>query len=207
MSGSGLRYYGIQLDFSKYLNRILDINPEKKTITVKPGIVLDNLNAELKQYGLHLPLDISTTDRATIGGMIANNLAETRSIIYGKTIDYVETMSIVLSDSTTTKFDPISAGELETKCAQYDFEDSCYMVVRELTKSNREEIAKRYSNILRHVGGYNLDEFVNPATPFNLSRLMVGSEGTLGLVVQTTLRIVPLPGAGLCAVFRREIRI
>ncbi len=185
--------YGIQLDFSKYLNRILDIDPEKQTVTVEPGIVLDNLNAELKQYGLHLPLDISTANRATIGGMIANNSAGTRSIIYGKTIDYVESMAVVLSDGTTTEFAPLSAGELEAKCAQNDFEASCYTVVQELIESNREEIAKRYPNILRHVGGYSLDEFVNPATPFNLSRLIVGSEGTLGLVVQTTLRIVPLP--------------
>ena len=183
--------HGIQLDFSKYLNRIHDIDPEKQTATVEPGIVLDNLNAELKRYGLYFPLDISTANRATIGGMIANNSAGTRSIIYGKTIDYVESMSVVLADETTTTFSQVTAEELKTKCAQNDFESGCYKAVRDLSESNREEIVKRYPNILRRVGGYNLDEFIHPEQSFNLARLMVGSEGTLGLIAETTLRIVP----------------
>ncbi len=80
---------GVQLDFSKYLNRVLSLEPEAQRVRVEPGIVLDELNAFLRPYGLQLPLDISTSDRATIGGMIANNSSGTRSVVYGKTLDYV----------------------------------------------------------------------------------------------------------------------
>src|SRR4051794_4400103 len=80
---------GVQLDFSKHLNKVLALEPEAKRVRVESGIVLDELNAFLRPYGLQLPLDISTSDRATIGGMIANNSSGTRSVVYGKTLDYV----------------------------------------------------------------------------------------------------------------------
>jgi FAD/FMN-containing dehydrogenase/Fe-S oxidoreductase len=184
--------HGIQIDFSKYLNKIIDVNPEERTVTVEPGIVLDNLNSEIKKHGLHLPLDISTANQATIGGMIANNSAGTRSIIYGKTIDYVLAMKVVLSDGSSVEMSPLTADELDTKCRKKNLEGTCYSTVRKLAEENKEEILKRYPKILRRVGGYNLDEFIHADRPFNLSRIMVGSEGTLGLAVQMTMRLVTL---------------
>ncbi len=207
---------GIQLDFSKYMNRLIELNPDSLTVTVEPGIVLDELNAVLKPYGLHLPLDLSTSNRATIGGMIANNSAGTRSVVYGKTLDYVMEMTVVMSDGSVVEMRPAETNELEVIRGQDNLEANGYRIVTELVTKHRNEIAARYPKILRRVGGYNLDEFVTaPAsnsgvpTPrlrparddrFNLCRLMVGSEGTLGLVVAAKLRLVPLQKARIVCV-------
>ncbi len=185
---------GLQLDFSKHMNRVLDLDVEKQVVRVEPGIVLDELNAELKSHGLQLPLDLSTSDRATIGGMLANNSSGTRSIVYGKTIDFVEELSVVLADGSLVQMRPLSASELEDRLTRTDREGACYRIVRDLACAHAEEIERRYPQILRRVGGYNLDEFVSPDR-FNLARILVGSEGTLGLTVAATLRLAPLPKA------------
>ena len=191
---------GLQLDFSKHMNRLLDLDVKNQVVRVEPGIVLDELNAELKPHGLQLPLDLSTSNRATIGGMLANNSSGTRSIVYGKTIDFVEELSVVLADGSLVQMRLLSDGELEERSARTDREGACYRVVRDLAAAHAEEIQKRYPQILRRVGGYNLDEFVSPER-FNLARMLVGSEGTLGLTVAATLRLVPLPKArSVCTV-------
>jgi FAD/FMN-containing dehydrogenase/Fe-S oxidoreductase len=184
---------GVQLDFSKYLRRVISFEPEAKRVRVEPGIVLDELNAFLRPYGLQLPLDISTSDRATIGGMIANNSSGTRSVIYGKTLDYVESLTLLLSDGSIIETCPLDVQQLEQKCSQPDFEGNCYRAVRRLSHEHVDEIERRYPRILRRVGGYNLDEFVSGREPINLSRLIVGSEGTLALVLDATLRLVTPP--------------
>jgi FAD/FMN-containing dehydrogenase/Fe-S oxidoreductase len=192
---------GIQLNFSKYMDRVLQLDTAAKTVRVEPGIVLDELNAQLKPHGLHLPLDLSTANRATIGGMIANNSAGTRSIIYGKTLDYVEELKVVLADGSLVHMGPLEAAELQVKSTQQDHEGACYRVLQQLAAEHRDEIHRRYPKILRRVGGYNLDEFVPNDRPFNLARILVGSEGTLGLTVEATLRLVPLPKArALCTI-------
>jgi len=184
---------GVQLDFSKYLNKVLSLEPEANRVRVQPGIVLDELNAFLRPYGLLLPLDISTSDRATIGGMIANNSSGTRSVVYGKTLDYVESITAVLADSSVVELAAVDADQLEAKCDLPNLEGACYRVVRRLARVHAAEIERRYPRILRRVGGYNLDEFVPGKGPFNLSRLLVGSEGTLALVLDATLRLVSPP--------------
>ena len=219
---------GISLDFSRYMNRVLELDIAGATVTVEPGIVLDELNELLMPHGLQLPLDLSTSNRATIGGMIANNSAGTRSVIYGKTIDYVESLEVILTDGSIAQFGPLTESELQAKLAQQDQEGAAYRTVRRLSTELEDEIRRRYPRILRRVGGYNLDEFVanneedknrfatreqagsqsaHPShlTPnsseFNLARILVGSEGTLGLTVAATMRLVPLPpDRALCSV-------
>src|SRR4029077_19640316 len=137
------------------------------------------LNAFLKPHGLWLPLDISTSDRATIGGMSANNSSGPRSVVYGKTLDYVESATALLSDGSLVELRGLDGAELDAKCAQRDLEGNCYRTVRRLAVEHAEEIGRRFPRILRRVGGYNLDEFVPGRKPFNLARLLVGSEGTL----------------------------
>jgi FAD/FMN-containing dehydrogenase/Fe-S oxidoreductase len=191
---------GLQLDFSKHMYRLLELDVENQVVRVEPGIVLDELNAELKPHGLQLPLDLSTSNRATIGGMLANNSSGTRSIVYGKTIDFVEELSVVLADGSQVEMRRLSASELADRLAQTDREGACYRITRDLASIHAEEIQRRYPQILRRVGGYNLDEFVSPER-FNLARMLVGSEGTLGLTVAATLRLAPLPKArAVCTV-------
>ncbi len=190
---------GLSLDFSRYMNRVLDLDTAAATVTVEPGIVLDELNALLKPHGLHLPLDLSTSNRATIGGMIANNSAGTRSIIYGKTIDYVESVDVVFADGSGATLGPMTEEGLRSKLAQGDVEGGAYRTVQRLGSELEAEIRQRYPRILRRVGGYNLDEFLPDGgaaggrEPFNLARIVVGSEGTLALTVAAKMRLAPLP--------------
>ena len=186
---------GLQLDTSKYLNRVLEVNAAERWAWIEPGVVLDELNAQLKPHGLRFAPDISTASRATVGGMIANNSSGARSVLYGKTIDHVLEQIVVLSDGSVVHFRPLDAAALEAACGGTTLEAACYRTIRDLAASSRDEIDRRFPKVLRRVGGYNLDEFVDPAKPFNLAKLIVGSEGTLGLVVAAKVNLVPLPAA------------
>ena len=190
---------GLQLDTSKYFNRLLEVNVEQRWARVEPGIVLDELNAQLAPHGLRFAPDISTASRATIGGMISNNSSGARSVLYGKTIDHVHDLHVALADGSVAHFGPLDAGELEAACALQNLEGACHRTVRELAARHAEEIDRRYPQILRRVGGYNLDAFVprpgGAHAPFNLAKLIVGAEGTLGLILEARLKLVPLPAA------------
>jgi len=189
---------GLQLDTSKYLNRVLEVNVAERWARVEPGVVLDALNAELRPHGLRFAPDISTASRATVGGMMANNSSGARSVLYGKTIDHVLEQHVVMSDATVAHFRPLAGEELLTACSGASLRAVCYRTVREVAHECAAEIDRRFPKILRRVGGYNLDEFVDTpgaSTPVNLAKLMVGSEGTLGLVVEAKINLVPLPKA------------
>jgi FAD/FMN-containing dehydrogenase len=186
---------GLVVDTSKYFNRILDLNVAERWAVVEPGVVLDELNTQLRPHGLRFAPDISTASRATIGGMIANNSSGARSVLYGKTIDHVLELDVVLSDATSAHLDARSGAGLERACAGSGLEAACYRIVRELGRTCHDEIVRRYPKVMRRVGGYNLDEFTDPSKPFNLSRIIVGSEGTLALVTAAKLALVPLPRA------------
>ena len=190
---------GLQLDTSKYFNRLLEVNVAERWARVEPGIVLDELNAQLAPHRLRFAPDISTASRATIGGMISNNSSGARSVRYGKTIDHVLDLHVALADGSVAHLRPLDGDELDAACAAPTFEGACYRTVRRLAARHADEIDRRYPKILRRVGGYNLDAFTPARTaagePFNLARLVVGSEGTLGLIVEARLNLVPLPNA------------
>ena len=190
---------GLQLDTSKHFNRLLEVNVAERWARVEPGIVLDELNAQLAPHRLRFAPDISTASRATIGGMISNNSSGARSVRYGKTIDHVLDLHVALADGTVAHLRPLDGDELDAACAAPTLEGACYRTVRQLAARHAGEIDRRYPSILRRVGGYNLDAFT-PARaaagePFNLARLVVGSEGTLGLILEARLNLVPLPNA------------
>ncbi|MCI0681471.1 MAG: FAD-binding protein [Gemmataceae bacterium] len=198
---------GVILDFSKYLNRILEVNPAEQWVRVEPGCVLDDLNHHVKPHGLLFAPDISTANRATIGGMIANNSSGTHSLIHGKTIDHLLELTVLLADGSLVHCRPLNEAALAAKCRQTDLEGSGYQVVRRLATEHADEIDRRFPKILRRVGGYNLDRFAAcglalavsdtsakpQAAEFNLADLFVGAEGTLGIVLEAKLRLVELP--------------
>ena len=183
---------GLQIDTSKYFKNVLELKLEERWVRVEPGIVLDELNAQLLPHGLRFAPDISTASRATIGGMMANNSSGARSVLYGKTIDHVLEQVVLLSDGSVAHFRDIASDEIPTGST---LESNCYATVIRLAAEHAREIDRRFPKILRRVAGYNLDEFVDPAKPVNLAKLMVGSEGTLGIVLEAKLRLVPLPKA------------
>ena len=189
---------GLIVDTSKYFNRVLEVNPVERWARVEPGVVLDELNAALRPHGLRFAPDISTASRATVGGMMANNSAGARSVLYGKTIDHVLEQHVVLADGSLAHFRPLDRRELDELCARDSREAMCYREVRRIVCENVAEIGRRYPKVLRRVGGYNLDALVDACAahdpaPFNMAKLMVGSEGTLGVVLEATIALVPLP--------------
>ena len=150
----------------------------------------------LKPHGLRFAPDISTASRATIGGMMANNSSGARSVLYGKTIDHVLEQEVVLSDGSVAQFRALTPDEAGRERRTGDsLEAECYRTVRRVADECAEEVERRFPEVLRRVGGYNLDEFTEPGAPFNLAKLMVGSEGTLGVVLEAKLNLVPLPKA------------
>src|SRR3984893_9086171 len=183
---------GIQVDTSKYYNHVLEVNAEERWARVEPGIVLDELNAQLAPLGLRFAPDISTASRATIGGMMANNSCGARSVLYGKTIDHVLEQTVLLSDGSIVHFREMPRSEVP---AGDTLEAACYRAVLGLAREHADEIDRRYPKVVRRVGGYNLDEFVDQSKPVNLAKIMVGSEGTLGVVLEAKLNLVPLPKA------------
>ena len=186
---------GIQLDTAKYFNRVLEVNAAERWARIEPGIVLDELNAQLAPHRLRFAPDISTANRATVGGMISNNSSGARSVLYGKTIDHVLDLHVALSDGSIAHLRPLETDELTAMCRANSLEGECYRTVRRLGTAHATEVDRRYPKILRRVGGYNLDRFTTPDRPFNLAELIVGSEGTLGMVVEARIKLVPLPNA------------
>ena len=184
--------HAIVMDFSKRLNSVLEVNREESWARVRPGIVLDQLNRELRPYGLMYAPDPSTSSRACVGGGVGNNTCGAHSVIYGKTLDHIMEVDVVLSDGAPAHFRPLTPAELEARLSGAGLESDIYRGVRRLAQENAPEIAARYPNIMRRVSGYNLDEFVTD-TPFNLTKMVVGSEGTLCVVTEAKVNLVPRP--------------
>lgn len=180
------------LDVSRHLTRVLELNLEEGWVRVEPGMVCSELNALLKPHGVHFAPDPATANRANIGGMIANNAAGMRSVRYGMTIDHVLALDLALSTGEVLNLHALDAHQLAAKCALPDREGDIYRGLRDLLARHANEIRTRYPKVLRRSGGYALDALVN-ANPWNLAKLICGSEGTLGVILEAKLRLTPLP--------------
>lgn len=214
---------GMVLDLSKHFTEVVEINAEEGWARVQPGVVRDRLNAQLKPMGLHFPPDPATSSRATIGGMVGNNSSGTRSMVYGKTIDHTLSCRVALADGTVIDCGPTDDETWQRKAAGEGVESpreaEVYRGVRDLINRHQSDITEAFPRVMRRVSGYNLDEFVDgagycgPIGPradeiapgkhrtWNLSNLIVGSEGTLGVLLEIKIRLTPLPGAtAVCVV-------
>src|SRR5574337_614505 len=161
----------VQLDMSKYLNKVLEVNVEERWARIQPGVVLDELNATLRPHGLWFAPDVSPSNRATLGGMMGNNSSGARSIVYGRTAEHVLEMRVVLADGQTLAAHALPDAELSRVLASNTREGDIYRILHRVVATHKPEILARYPKILRRVGGYGLDEFVN-GKPFNLSRIL-----------------------------------
>ena len=177
--------HGIVVDFSKHLNRIVSLDVENRSCVVEPGIVLDDLNRQLKKHGLWFPVDVSTASRATIGGMAGNNSCGGRSLRYGTMRDNTLSMDAALADGSLLHFGEVDDRRRDNGLAL--FRDMLDLGAREAA-----EIAERFPKVQRRVGGYNLDALVPRNAPNNLAHLLVGSEGTLAFTTQVELKLWPV---------------
>lgn len=182
----------VVIDFSKHLNRVLEINPEERWVRAQPGAVLDLLNQECRPLGLQFAPDPATASRCTLGGMIANNSSGAHSILYRKTIDHTLALRVAFADGEAAWLEDLSGAALERELEAPGLKGQGYRAVRRLAEAHRDEIEARYPKIMRRVAGYNLDEFILDQ-PFNLSKIIVGSEGTLATILEARLNLVETP--------------
>lgn len=185
---------GVQLDCSRYLTRIGEVDLKARRVWVESGVVLDELNAVLAPHGYHFAPDVATSSRATIGGMIANDSCGAHSILYGRTADHVLGVDVVLSDGSTCRWGQAGAQGPDT-CAVSNgsLAEQCEGVLAEVVREYSDEIRRRYPAILRHSGGYALDRLRFQDGRLNAETVICGSEGTLAIVVGATLKLTPLP--------------
>jgi FAD/FMN-containing dehydrogenase/Fe-S oxidoreductase len=190
---------GLVIDCSKYLHNILEIDPIGMMARVQPGVVLDQLNRAAGAHGLMFGPDVATASRANLGGMIGNNSAGSHSIVHGKTIDHVRRLSVLLSDGSQAELQPLSPSEWRQQ-EDRSFLGRIYHGVRTAVEGAATEIARRFPRILRRVSGYNLDTLApalagaaNLQGQVGLHQLIIGGEGTLGLVAEADLRLVSRP--------------
>jgi FAD/FMN-containing dehydrogenase/Fe-S oxidoreductase len=181
---------GLVIDFSKHLTRLLSLDVENRTCVVEPGIVLDDLNRQLKKHGLWFPVDVSTASRATIGGMAGNNSCGGRSLRYGTMRDNTIAMDAVLADGTALHFSEIPRDLARVNAPEGGLALFCDML--DLGAREADEIADKFPKVQRRVGGYNIDALVPQNAPNNMAHLLVGSEGTLALTTQLELKLWPV---------------
>lgn len=194
---------GIVVDVSKHFNQILELNKEEGWVRVQPGVIRDELNAFLKPHGFFFGPNTSTANRAMIGGMVGNNSCGTTSIVYGSTRDHVIELEVILSDSSKVVFGPLNAEEFQAKLNGTSLENKLYQQLHEVLAlpERREEIKRHYpkASIHRRNTGYAIDlmmhqqPFVEDGPVFNLSKLICGSEGTLGFITEIKIHVDPLP--------------
>ncbi|MCX7623026.1 MAG: FAD-binding protein [Thermomicrobium sp.] len=181
----------IVIDFSKYLNQILDVDPAARLVRVQPGIVLAQLNAKLRRFGLMFGPDPASADRATIGGVIGNNASGSHSILYGMTADHVVEAHALLSDGSELTFRALSWDEVARRAQHESREGQLYRDLLRLRERYGEAIDREFPKHWRRASGYELPALLRPE--LNVARLLASSEGTLAVGMEYTLNLVPVP--------------
>jgi FAD/FMN-containing dehydrogenase/Fe-S oxidoreductase len=186
--------HALILDISRYMDQILEIDPDGRKVRTQPGITLGKLNKALAKHNLMYGPDPASADRATMGGVLGNNSTGAHSILYGMTVDHVLETQVVLSDGHTVRFDSFSPDEWGVRAQRSGLEGAIYRILPAVLETYAGEIATRYPKTFRHVAGYNLNQLAGSSAP-NLANLIVGSEGSLGVITEATLNLVPTHNA------------
>src|SRR5579864_1389233 len=177
------------LDCSRYMSRLVSVDKTNRRARVQPGLVLDQLNKVLRGDKLFFPVDVSTGNRATLGGMAANNSCGARSIRYGNMVHNVRAIDAILADGTA-----VAMGEVPGNFNESAGPERYRELVRQmraLHNREAEEIERRFPKLLRRVGGYNIDMIADQG--HNMAHLLVGSEGTLAFFSEIELDLQPIP--------------
>lgn len=203
------------MDMTRHLDQIIEINAAEQWVRVQPGIVLDQLNLDLKPYGLQFGPDPASSNRAAMGGIVSNNSTGSHSIMYGMTADHVMEMEVILSDGTRTRFAPVNDHELNERMKRSGLEGEIYRNLVALTNDphNREIIQNGTPRHWRRCGGYNLDRLVHDGVSFkypqekqfNLAKLVSGAEGTFAVITEIKLNLVPIPQQTALAIVHFDV--
>ncbi|MBU9297732.1 hypothetical protein C6P74_29950 [Burkholderia multivorans] len=184
---------GLVVDLSRNLNRILEIDVERRRVRVQAGVVKDQLNAALKPHGLFFAPELSTSNRATIGGMINTDASGQGSCTYGKTRDHVLALDFVLPGGERLHSTALSDDELARRCARQDRIGEVYRTARRISDDHAALIDAKFPKLNRCLTGYDLAHLREPDGRFNLNSALCGAEGSLGFVVEATLNVLPIP--------------
>ncbi len=194
---------GIVVDISKHFTKILEINKNERWIRVQPGVIRDEMNKVLEPYGLFFAPETSTSNRCMMSGMLGNNACGAHSLIYGSTRDHTLEVKVLLSDGSDVLFGNLNTVDFKKKCLLNNLEGNIYRNINKLLSDEnlRDEIKKQFPNpvIRRRNNGYALDELMNckqfneSEKPFNYSKLLAGSEGTLAFTTEIKFNLEPLP--------------
>src|SRR5712691_9902711 len=182
----------VVLDFTKYMNKILEINPEGRFARVQPGVVLDTLRNKAEEHHLTFGPDPSTHSRCTLGGMIGNNSCGTHSLLAGKTVDNIDELRILLYDGTEMQVGATTDIQLDAIIREGGRRGQIYASLRAIRDRYADLIRSRFPNIPRRVSGYNLDQLL-PENGFNVARALVGTEGTCVVVLEARARLISSP--------------
>lgn len=184
---------GIVVDLSRHMNQILEINVEERWVRVQSGVVKDQLNASLKPHGLFFAPELSTSNRATIGGMINTDASGQGSVAYGKTRDHVLELKTVLGDGNLLHSQAISDVELETYCNDSGRIGAIHRVVNDIWQQHEAAIKAKFPPLNRCLTGYDLAHIRDDQGRFNLNNILCGSEGTLGFITEAKLNLLVIP--------------
>ena len=188
--------HGMVVDMSRYMNRILEINATEGWVRVEAGVVKDQLNAALAPYGLFFAPELSTSDRATIGGMISTDASGQGSCLYGKTRDHVIGLtSVLVQDGTIWNSCPLTDAELNKLIGQGGVVGDIHRIVDAVHRTNVAQIAEHFPKLNRCLTGYDLAHIRDDEQRFDLNAVLCGSEGTLALIAEAKLRVLPIPRA------------
>ena len=182
----------VVLDFSKYMNRILEVDPDGRFARVQPGLVLDTLRNEAERHQLTFGPDPSTHSRCTFGGMIGNNSCGTHSLLAGKTVDNVDEMRVLLYDGTELTVGPTSDAQFAGIVSGGGRRGEIYSTLKAIATKHADRIRAGFPQIPRRVSGYNLEDLL-PENGFNVAKALVGSEGTCAIVLDAKVRLVKSP--------------
>ena len=184
---------GIVVDLSRHMNRIIEIDERSRRVRVEAGVVKDQLNAALKPHGLFFAPELSTSNRATIGGMISTDASGQGSCTYGKTRDHVLALESVLIGGERLSSEPIDAARLAEICGQANAIGRIFRVARDIVEQEADLIRDRFPALNRCLTGYDLAHLRDDQGRFDINSVLCGSEGTLGFVVEATLNVLPIP--------------
>lgn len=185
----------VVLDMSRYMHRLVGLDANARTARVQPGLIQEELNRAADPHGLMFAPDTSTSNRATLGGMIGNNSCGARSARYGMTIDHVDSLEVVLSDGSRTRLGGLDPDALKQRSEGSSLDARLHREVQLLVARSETAIRRDFPPFWRKTGGYRLERMLPERGPFSLANLVIGSEGTLGVVVEADVRLVPQPGA------------
>lgn len=184
---------GVVVDCSRHMNRILEIDPARRVARVEAGVVKDQLNRALEAHGLFFAPELSTSNRATIGGMISTDACGQGSCLYGKTSNHVLGLRVVLMDGTDFWSRPLDEVDLKVACTDAGRRGEVYRTVDRIAREKREEIARVFPPLNRYLTGYDLAHVRRTDGRFDLNAILCGSEGTLAMIAEAELNLVPIP--------------